>query len=314
MKLKVAFQMDPLPALNYAADTTVALIFEAARRGYELYFYEPHQVTWSHHQVRAPLFPLSIDTTSMPPLILGEPKTSNLSEMDVIWVRQNPPFDLGYITNTYLLESLPPTTRVLNAPHGLRNAPEKLLITKFSHLMPPTLITQDPQEVVSFQEQQGDIVIKPLYEFGGAGVFYIKKDDVNFMVILEMMQKSYPNQPFMVQKFLPEVHQGDKRLLVIDGELIGGFRRLPAEESIRSNMVRGGQGQSYEITNKDKEICKELAPVLKEMGLFFVGLDVIGDYLTEINVTSPTGVRTFNHLYNTHIEQLIWDKVIETHF
>lgn len=311
MKLKVAFQMDPLSALNYAADTTVALIFEAARRGYELYFYEPHQVTWSNHQVRAPLFPLSIDTTAMPPLILGEPKTIDLGEMDVIWVRQNPPFDLGYITNTYLLESLPPTTRVLNAPHGLRNAPEKLLITKFSHLMPPTLITNDPEEVTSFQEQYGDIVIKPLYEFGGAGVFYIKKDDVNLMVILEMMQKSYPNQPLMVQKFLPEVRQGDKRLLVIDGELIGGFRRLPAEESIRSNMVRGGQGQPYEITNKDKEICNELAPVLKEMGLFFVGLDVIGEYLTEINVTSPTGVQMFNQLYQTHVERLIWDRVVE---
>lgn len=311
MKLKVAFQMDPLPSLNYAADTTVALIFEAARRGYELYFYEPHQLTWSNHQVRAPLFPLSIDTAMMPPLILSAPEQRALSDMDVIWIRQNPPFDLGYFTNTYLLESLPPTTLVLNAPQGVRNAPEKLLITKFPHLMPPTLITEDPREIALFQEQHGDIVLKPLYEFGGAGVFYMKPGDVNFAVAIEMMHKSYPNQPWMVQKFLPEVRQGDKRLLLLDGEFIGGFCRVPLEESIRSNLVRGGQGKPYQPTEKDEKICEELAPMLKEMGLFFIGLDIIGDYLTEINVTSPTGIHMLNQLNKMHVERLVWDKVLE---
>ncbi len=311
MSLKVAFQMDPLPSLNYAADTTVALIFEAARRGCELYFYEPHQLTWSNQEVRAPLFPLSIDTSAMPPLILKAPERQALSEMDVIWVRQNPPFDLGYFTNTYLLESLPATTLVLNAPQGVRNAPEKLLITKFSHLMPPTLITEDAEEILSFQEEHEDIVLKPLYEFGGAGVFYLKREDVNLAVTLEMMRKSYPNQPWMVQKFLPDVRQGDKRLLLVDGDLIGGFSRIPAETSIRSNLVRGGQGCSYEPTANDKKICEELRPLLKEMGLFFVGLDVIGDYLTEINVTSPTGIQMLNKLNKMHVERLVWDKIVE---
>ncbi len=303
--------MDPLPSLNYAADTTVALIFEAARRGYELYFYEPHQLIWTNDQVQAPLFPLTIDTAMMPPLILKAPEKRNLSDMDVIWIRQNPPFDLGYFTNTYLLESLPPTTLVLNAPQGVRNAPEKLLITKFAHLMPPTLITEDPREITFFQEQHGDIVLKPLYEFGGAGIFYLKLGDVNLAVTMEMMCKSYPNQPWMAQKFLPEVHQGDKRLLLLDGELIGGFSRVPAENSIRSNLVQGGQGQPYQPTENDKKICQELAPLLKEMGLFFVGLDIIGDYLTEINVTSPTGIQMLNKFNKMHVERLVWDKVLE---
>lgn len=311
MKLKVAFQMDPLPSLNYAADTTVALIFEAARRGYELYFYEPQQLTWSNHQVRAPLFPLSIDTALKPPLILKAPEVRNLAEMDVIWVRQNPPFDLGYITNTYLLEGLSPTTLVLNAPQGIRNAPEKLLITKFAHLMPPTLITEDLQEITTFQEIHGDLVLKPLYEFGGAGVFYLNPGDVNLAVTMELMRKSYPHQPWMVQKFLPEVREGDKRLLLVDGDLIGGFSRVPAEQSIRSNLVRGGQGHPYQMTQKDQEICQELAPTLKEMGLFFVGLDIIGNYLTEINVTSPTGIHMLNKLNKMHVERLVWDKVLE---
>ena len=321
MGLTVVFQMDPLETLNADQDSTIALAEIALKRGHTVYGYAPSQLSWRDNRLRARGQMLKLQDHGRL-VIPSESKKDKLSShsgilvdleaCDVLFIRQEPPFDLEYITTTYLLDHLKGKVFMVNAPDGIRQSPEKLLVTHFADLMPPTLITQDEGEIEDFWACHGTIVIKPLYAFGGEAVFRLQKDDVNFSALLEMFQKAYPKQPWVVQKFLPEVYQGDRRLFLIDGRPVGGFVRIPGSNSIRSNMARGGRPIPYTLTDKDHAICDRLGPKLQELGLMLVGIDLIGEgFLMEINVTCPTGFRSFKELYGLSIGDLIWDSIEE---
>ena len=290
MPLSVAIQMDHVRSLNIAGDTTFALSLEAQRRGHRLYHYTPDRLTQADGRVFASIEEMQIRDVKGDHFTLGDPVRTDLGEMDVILLRQDPPFDMNYITTTHILERIHPKTLVVNDPAWVRNSPEKIFVTEFPDLMPATLITRDPAEVAAFRKEHGDIIVKPLYGNGGAGIFHLKDDDRNLASLLEMFSQMF-REPFIVQRYLPEVRKGDKRIILIDGKAVGAINRVPAEHDSRSNMHVGGRAEHSELTAREHEICERIGPSLKERGFILVGIDVIGDYLTEINVTSPTGVR-----------------------
>ncbi len=306
MSLRAVFQMDALPGLNPETDSSLALIEEGDRRGHSLYHYLPSTLTWQEGQLKARGSRLKVENSTFS---LEKPEWLVLDSFDLLFIRQDPPFNMAYITSTYLLDHLAKKVLMVNNPHGIRQSPEKILTTHFADLMPPTLITSQIKAIEAFQKQYKDVVIKPLYEFGGESVVRLTSQDQNLRPILELFEKAYPNQPWMIQKFLPEIFEGDRRLFLIDGELIGGYSRLPVRNSIRSNGARGGTTQPVTLSDRDYEIAARLKPCLQRLGLFFVGIDVIGSYLTEINVTSPTGLQMLKQLYSINVSSIIWDKL-----
>ena len=310
-KLKIALQMDPLEKLDLKGDTTFILGLEAIKRKFEVFFYTPSDLIFKNNTVYANAKKLDLSFKN------GKEKFSyskaivlKLSLLDVILMRQDPPFDMSYITATHILEKIATQTLVLNNPFHVRNAPEKIFVTEFSEFMPETLITRDINEIIKFKKKNKNIIIKPLYGNGGEGVFFIKNDDTNFNVILENFL-NLNNEQFIVQNYIPEVKKGDKRIILIDGEVVGAINRIPAKNENRSNMHVGGKPIKTSLNKNDKLICEAIAPHLKAKGLFFVGIDVIGNYLTEINVTSPTGIREINRLNRTKVEKTFWDKVLK---
>ena len=308
MSLAVAIQMDPIEAIDIDADSTFVLALEAQRRGFALYHYLAGDLTLRQGRVYAKARRLTVQRVAGNHAALASPETLNLATVDVILMRQNPPFDMAYITATHLLEHIHPSTLVVNDPVSVRNAPEKLLATHFAELMPQTLITTDRDEIVAFRKEIGDIIIKPLYGNGGAGVFHLRPDDDNLNVILELFSEFY-REPVIVQQYLADVREGDRRIILVEGKPIGAINRIPAEGESRSNMHAGGKPTSWRMTPREHEICEALAPVLAERGLIFTGIDVIGDYLTEINVTSPTGLQEVNRFDGVSLEAQIWDAI-----
>jgi glutathione synthase len=308
MPLDVAFQMDHIAGLHIAGDSTFALMLEGQRRGHRLRHYTPDRLAMRDGRVTARVEKVAVRDEPGNHFTLEAAEEADLSGFDVVHLRQDPPFDMGYITTTHLLERIHPKTLVVNDPAHVRNAPEKLFVTEFPDLMPPTLIARDRKEIVAFREEHGDIILKPLYGNGGAGVFRLAGGDENLAALLEIFEDAF-REPFVVQRYLPAVRRGDKRIVLVDGVVAGAINRIPAAGEARSNMHVGGKPERTELTDRDREICARLGPVLKERGLIFVGIDVIGDYLTEINVTSPTGIREIRRFGGADIAALIWDAV-----
>lgn len=308
MSLKIAVQMDPIERINIRGDSTFALLLEAQKRGHAISYYTPDKLAMNGGKIFATLRTLEVRDSEGNYFTLGEPRRAALSEFDVVLLRQDPPFDLNYITTTHLLERVHPKTLVVNDPAQVRNAPEKMFVTEFPDLMPPTLITRDLAEIKAFRAEHGDIVMKPLYGNGGAAVFLIEHEDPNFGSLYDMFSNTF-REAWMTQKFLPAVRAGDKRIILVDGEFAGAVNRVPAADDIRSNMVRGGAAKATELTDREREICKRIGPQLRERGLLFVGIDVIDGWLTEINVTSPTGIRAIKNLGGADIAAMIWDKI-----
>ncbi|GAA5625968.1 glutathione synthetase [Brucella sp. NBRC 12953] len=308
MSLKVAVQMDHISTVNIAGDTTFALSLEAQKRGHELYHYTPDRLSMRDGVVTARLEKLEVRDIKGDHFTLGEPERRNMLDMDVVLLRQDPPFDMNYITNTHLLERIHPKTLVVNDPAWVRNSPEKIFVTEFPDLMPETLITKDPQEVLEFRREFGDIILKPLYGNGGAGVFHLADGDRNLTSLLEMFGQLF-KEPFIAQRYLKDVRAGDKRIILIDGEPVGAINRVPSETDARSNMHVGGRAEQSKLTPREQEICARIGPSLKERGFILVGIDVIGEYMTEINVTSPTGIREIERFDGTNIAALFWDAV-----
>lgn len=308
MALKIAVQMDHISTVNIEGDTSFALSLEAQRRGHSLYHYTPDRLSMRDGIVSARIEELHVRDVKGDHFTLGAPEKRDLSEMDVILLRQDPPFDMNYITTTHLLERIHPKTLVVNDPAWVRNSPEKIFVTEFPDLMPETLITKDLQEVLEFRKEFGEIIIKPLYGNGGAGVFHLTTDDRNLTSLLEIFEQMY-REPFIVQRYLKDVRSGDKRIILIDGEAVGAINRVPPESDARSNMHVGGRAEHAELTAREHEICERIGPSLKERGFILVGIDVIGDYMTEINVTSPTGIREIKRFGGADIAALFWDAV-----
>ena len=308
MSLAVAFQMDPIESIDIGADSTFVLGLEAQRRGHRLYYYLPKDLTYAEGRVRARARAMELRREKGNHFTLGEFETIDLESVDVVMMRQDPPFDLSYITATHLLDRVHPRTLVVNDPTEVRNAPEKILVTRFDSIMPPTLITLDRAEIDAFRRQYKDIIIKPLFGNGGLGVFRVKEDDENLSVILEMFQ-AMGREPITVQRFLPEIRQGDKRIILVEGEPVGAIDRFPVKGEVRANMHAGGTPVKAVLTDRDREICAAIGPILRDKGLIFVGIDVIGGYLTEINVTSPTGLQEVNRFDNVVLEAKIWDAI-----
>jgi len=308
MSLKVAVQMDHISTVNITGDTTFALSLEAQKRGHELYHYTPDRLSMRDGVVTARLEKLEVRDIKGDHFTLGEPERRNMLDMDVVLLRQDPPFDMNYITNTHLLERIHPKTLVVNDPAWVRNSPEKIFVTEFPDLMPETLITKDSQEVLEFRREFGDIILKPLYGNGGAGVFHLADGDRNLTSLLEMFGQLF-KEPFIAQCYLKDVRAGDKRIILIDGEPVGAINRVPSETDARSNMHVGGRAEQSKLTPREQEICARIGPSLKERGFILVGIDVIGDYMTEINVTSPTGIREIERFDGTNIAALFWDAV-----
>jgi glutathione synthase len=308
MKLKVAVQMDPIARINVRGDSTLALLLEAQKRGHTLSYYTPDKLSQRGSEVVAPMQALNVRDEVGNHFTLGEAKREDLSTFDVVLLRQDPPFDLAYITSTHLLERIHPKTLVVNDPASVRNAPEKLFVMDFPQLMPPTLISRDLDEINAFREQHGAVVMKPLHGHGGAAVFRVMPQDMNFGSLFDMFSVTF-REPWVIQRFLPEVKHGDKRIILVDGEFAGAVNRVPAADDLRSNMVRGGAAQATELSPREHEICATVGPALRERGLLFVGLDVIDGNLTEINVTSPTGIRAITRLGGPDIAVKIWDAI-----
>jgi glutathione synthase len=308
MALNVAVQMDPIDRIKIAGDSTFALLLEAQKRGHRLSYYTPDRLAQLDGKVFATVSALQVEDTEGSHFTLGEPRRMELASLDVVLLRQDPPFDLAYITTTHLLERIHPKTLVVNDPAHVRNAPEKVFVTEFPDLMPPTLITRDLAEIKAFRATHGDIVMKPLYGKGGEAVFRLEANDLNFGSLYDFFAATFREQ-WVVQKFLPAVRDGDKRIILVDGEFAGAVNRVPAADDLRSNMVRGGSPKATDLTVREREICKRIGPALRERGLLFVGIDVIGDWLTEINVTSPTGIRSIKKLGGPDVAALIWDKI-----
>lgn len=308
MNLNVAVQMDPIERISIKGDSTFALLLEAQNRGHRLSYYTPDRLAMREGRVFSTVEPLSVRDIAGNHFTLGEARRTELTEFDVVLLRQDPPFDLAYVTTTHLLERIHPKTLVVNDPAGVRNAPEKVFVTEFPDLMPPTLVSRDLAEIKSFRAEHGDIVMKPLYGHGGGAVFRVTRDDLNFGSLYDLFAVTF-REPWVVQTFLPAVKDGDKRIILVDGDYAGAVNRIPAADDLRSNMVRGGAPVAAELTPREREICRRLGPALRERGLLFVGIDVIGDFITEINVTSPTGIRSIKNFGGADIAALIWDKV-----
>lgn len=306
--MKIAIQMDHISTIHIKGDTTFALALEAQRRGHELFHYTPDRLSMRDGKVSARVEALLVRDNENDYYCLAEPQRILLQTMDVVLLRQDPPFDMNYITTTHLLERIGSKTLVVNDPNWVRNSPEKIFVTEFPDLMPETLITRDVSEVNAFRAEFGDIIIKPLYGNGGAGIFLLTKDDKNLGSLLEMFNVLYP-EPFVVQRYLADVSAGDKRIILIDGEAVGAINRVAAKTDARSNMHIGGRAEKTELTKRDREICERIGPSLKERGLLLVGIDVIGNYMTEINVTSPTGIRELKRFGGADAAKLFWDKV-----
>ncbi len=306
--LSIAIQMDPLDNIDIEGDSTFALALEAQDRGHDLFHYLPRDLSFLDGQVRAVLRPLEVRREKGNHFSLGDASQTDLAGMDVVLMRQDPPFDMAYITATHILEHIHPETLVVNDPVQVRNAPEKLFITHFEGLMPPTLIANRREDILAFRETHKDIILKPLYGNGGAGVFRVAPGDENLNALLEMFTQFY-REPIIAQKYLPEIRQGDKRIILIDGRPAGAINRVPAEGEARSNLHVGGRAEASQLTTREQEICAVIGPALKEMGLIFVGIDVIGDYLTEINVTSPTGIQEIDRFNSSNLSGEIWDAI-----
>ena len=312
MTPRVAFQMDHISSLNIEGDTTFALCLEAQNRNYKIFHYTPEVLTYENGIIRAPLESLEVNDDKKDHYALGPLKYSDFSDIDVLLMRQEPPFNMNYITYTHLLEHLPDSLKIINNPVSVRNAPEKLLVTFFKDLMPETIITRDKDAILNFQEKHNDIVVKPLFGKGGEGIILIKKEDDVSTIISDFLDNEL--EPIMVQPFLPEVKFGDKRIIILNGEPVGCLNRIPADGEFRSNLGVGGIPVLSELSDNDKKICERIKSTLLDMSLFFVGIDVIGDYLTEINVTCPTGVRQIKGLGGPDIPNLFWRQVEDLFF
>jgi glutathione synthase len=308
MKLNVAVQMDPIARINIRGDSTFALMLEAQKRGHELSYYTPDQLSLRGEELVAPVQVVTVRDEAGNHFTLGEPKRAPLNAFDVILLRQEPPFDIAYITSTHLLEWIHPKTLVVNDPASVRNAPEKMFVLNFPQLMPPTLISRDLDEINSFRDEHGAVVMKPLHGHGGAAVFRVMPQDMNFGSLFDMFSVTF-REPWVIQRFLPEVKHGDKRIILVDGEFAGAVNRVPAPDDLRSNMVRGGAAQATDLSEREREICATLGPALRERGLLFVGIDVIDGNLTEINVTCPTGIRAIANLGGPDVAAKIWDTI-----
>jgi len=308
MGLAVAFQMDHISTVDIDGDSTFVLALEAQARGHALYHYTPADLFFRDRKVMAKVQPMTVRREKGRHYELGTAEILDLATIDVVWLRQDPPFDMSYITTTHLLEHIHPKTLVVNDPAHVRNAPEKLFVTHFDGIMPPTLIASDPARIREFRDEHKDIILKPLFGNGGAGVFRVKPDDENLGALLEMFSKA-SREPIIAQRYLPEVRKGDKRIILIDGEPVGAIDRVPAAGESRSNMHVGGKPVKATLTTRDHEICAAIGPALKERGLIFVGIDVIGNWLTEINVTSPTGLQQIDRFDDVNLEGRIWDAV-----
>ncbi len=308
MKLNVAVQMDPIARINIRGDSTFALLLEAQKRGHSLSYYTPDKLSLRGEELVAPVQKLTVRDEAGDHFTLGEPAREALQGFDVVLLRQDPPFDLAYITSTHFLERIHPKTLVVNNPASVRDAPEKLFVMNFPQLMPPTLISRDLDEINSFREQHGAVVMKPLHGHGGAAVFRVMPQDMNFGSLFDMFSVTF-REPWVIQRFLPEVKHGDKRIILVDGEFAGAVNRVPAPDDLRSNMVRGGAAQATDLSAREREICDTLGPALRERGLLFVGIDVIDGNLTEINVTSPTGIRAIQRLNGPDVAAKIWNTV-----
>jgi glutathione synthase len=308
MKLNVAVQMDPIARINIRGDSTFALLLEAQQRGHTISYYTPDKLSLRGNELVAPVQRLSVRDQDGDHFTLGEARRESLATFDVILLRQDPPFDLAYITSTHFLERIHPKTLVVNNPASVRNAPEKVFVMDFPELMPPTLISRDLDEINSFRAEHGAVVMKPLHGHGGAAVFRILPQDMNFGSLYDMFSVTF-REPWVIQRFLPEVKHGDKRIILVDGEFAGAVNRVPAPDDLRSNMVRGGAAQGTDLSPREREICARLGPALRERGLLFVGIDVIDGNLTEINVTSPTGIRAIARLGGPDVAAKIWDAI-----
>ena len=309
MPLTVAIQMDPIGQVDVSVDTTVLMATTAMERGHAVWTYHPESLALEDGGLRCRARPLqALSTVRGEAVREGAAETLDLGEVDVVLLRQDPPFDMAYITSTHLLEAVHPRTLVVNDPREVRNAPEKLFVTTFPGVQPPTLITRDPAEIAAFRAREGDVIVKPLYGAGGAGVFRLKPEDPNLDSLLELFFAG-SREPLIVQKFIPAVSKGDKRILLVDGEPVGAINRVPAEGAVRSNLHVGGRAEAVELTARDRELCAAIGPELKRRGLVFVGVDVIGDYLTEINVTSPTGAQQLKRFTGVDATAVMWDRI-----
>lgn len=310
MSLKIAFQMDPIGPIDIDADSTFRIAEEAQARGHSLFYYTPDKLAYDQGRVTAKGWPLTVQRVKGDHFQLGDEQVVDLAEFDVVWLRQDPPFDMGYITTTHILDMIHPKTMVVNDPFWVRNYPEKLLVLNFPDLTPPTMIARDLETLKQFRAQHGDVILKPLYGNGGAGVFKLKAGDSNLASLHELFA-GINREPLIMQQFLPDVAKGDKRVILVDGEPVGAINRVPAAGETRSNMHVGGRPEKVDLTDRDREICARIGPLLREKGQIFVGIDVIGDWLTEINVTSPTGIQELERFDGVNIAEKIW-QAIET--
>ena len=308
MALKVAFQMDPIGLINIDADSTFRIAEEAQARGHELFYYTPDKLAYDQGRVTARGWPLQVQRVRGDHFILGDAAELDLRDMDVVWLRQDPPFDMGYITTTHILDMINPDTLVVNDPFWVRNYPEKLLVLNFPDLTPPTMIARDLQTLRDFRDAHGEVIVKPLYGNGGAGVFKLSPGDGNLASLHELFS-GINREPLIMQQFLPAVAKGDKRVILVDGEPVGAINRVPAKGETRSNMHVGGRPEKVALTDRDREICARIGPLLREKGQIFVGIDVIGDWLTEINVTSPTGIQELERFDGGNIAAKIWQAI-----
>lgn len=308
MKLNVAVQMDPIERINIKGDSTFALMLEAQARGFELSVYTPDTLSQRDGVISALAKPVSVRDVEGDHVKSGAAARTDLTDFDVVLLRQDPPFDMAYVTTTHMLERIHPRTLVVNDPFHVRNAPEKILVTEFPDLMPATLITRDKAEIEAFRAEHGDVVMKPLYGNGGAAVFKVATQDPNFGSLYDLFA-SLSREPWVVQHFLPKVTEGDKRIILVDGVAAGAVNRVPQPGDIRSNMVRGGAAKPTDLSKRELEICERIGPALREKGLLFTGIDVIDGHLTEINVTSPTGLRAIKRLGGPDLAAQIWDAI-----
>ena len=308
MALQVAIQMDPIESIDIEVDSTFALAIEAQERGHNLFYYPPQNLTYREGNVVAWGWPLSVRKVSGGHFSLGPPSNQSLKDFDAILLRQDPPFDMSYITTTHLLEMIADDVLIVNNPFWVRNHPEKLLALRFPDLIPPTAISRHANTLKEFRSKHQDVVVKPLYGNGGVGVFLIRENDLNFNALCEMFLQT-SREPLIIQKFLPEVMEGDKRIILVEGEPVGGLNRVPARDEARSNLHVGGTAEKVDLTERDHEICARIGPLLRQCGFVFVGIDVIGNCLTEINVTSPTGLVELQRFDGVNAAGLVWDSI-----
>lgn len=307
-KLKIAVQMDSIDTVDKDSDTTIILMHEAQNRGHSLYYYTTDNIALRDGNVKARLFKIHLDDSKNPFYNIGKSREIDLSTMDVILMRQDPPFDMNYLTYTYFLDMIAKKTMVVNSPQSVRDCPEKIMVTKFKEFTPPTVITRDKNQIIQFFDKHKDVVAKPLYAHGGKDIFHIDSYKNNFNAIIDSLLNNY-NEPIIVQKYLKNIIKGDKRIILIDGEFVGAINRVPQKGDIRSNLVQGGEAKKTKLTTREKQICEAIAPELKQRNIMLAGIDVIDGYLTEINITSPTGIKSINNFNNTKLEVIFWDKV-----